>query len=653
MRHLIASYLDSSISRRGLFEALAGLGFTAAAAQSLVAPLEASESGQGATKMTGTGGELVVAQMKAAGVEYLFTNPGSFEVGFFDAFLGQDHTQLIMGLHEGIVISLADGYYRTSGKPGFVNINVIAGTAQAAGQMYNASKDGSALVVTAGLNDNELWSDDAGLAPRPGFDQKEINRQFTKISWESREPRSLALMLRRAFKVATAPPGGPTYLAMAHHALEAKDVEALILPGERFTPESRMRPAKDAVERAAKALVEAQRPVLVAGDEVWKTGGCDELLKLAEKLGVPVTNQGQGYDNFPAHHPQNLGRFNQNHKMLAGADLVLSIGAPDFGGRVVPRGPEAPLAAKFIRLTANADVISRNYPTDLVLAGTPREGLRDLNEAIDSITTANRRKQIAKPRAQALATYTKESRAKAEAAARKNFGQGPVHPDELGARIASVADDRESHGPVRGVQLRSPRRREDARRQHRQRSRMGYWRVRGGQAGRARSPSHLLHRGRIGNVQRGRFLDPGALRDPRAHRGFEQPQLPDRPRRLLSLRREDGRVGPVYGNVSRRSGHQLCRACQEPRRRRRKGQRVLRIGRRPEERRRSDSRRAAIRGRRRDRPVRRRRRIRVAPEIQLGGHADEEGVARPKPCERRQLPRKDVGTASSAGIILV
>ncbi|MYG02672.1 MAG: hypothetical protein F4173_10480, partial [Acidobacteriia bacterium] len=97
MRHLIASYLDNSISRRGLFEALAGLGFTAAAAQSLVAPLEASETGQGATKMTGTGGELVVAQMKAAGVEYLFTNPGSFEVGFFDAFLGQDHTQLIMG----------------------------------------------------------------------------------------------------------------------------------------------------------------------------------------------------------------------------------------------------------------------------------------------------------------------------------------------------------------------------------------------------------------------------------------------------------------------------------------------------------------------------------------------------------------------------
>ena len=440
MRHLLARYLNDDLSRRGLFEALAGLGFTAAAAQSVVAPAEASETGQGASSMKGTGGEIVVAQMKAAGVKYLFTNPGSFEVGFFDAFLGQDHTQLIMGLHEGIVISLADGYHRTSGKPGFVNIHVIAGTAQAAGQMYNAAKDGSALVVTAGLNDNELWSDDAGLAPRPGFDQKEINRQFTKISWESRDPRSLALMLRRAFKVASAPPGGPTYLAMAHHTLEARDVEARVLPGERFMPEFRMRPAKDAVERAAKALVEARRPVIVAGDEVWKSRGCEELLSLAEALGLPVTNQGQGYDNFQAHHPQNLGRFNQNHKMLAGCDLILSVGAPDFGGRVVPGGPEAPLAAKFIRLTANGDVISRNYPTDLALAGTPREGLRDLSDAVKSLTTEARRRKIAKPRAQELAAYTTKARDMADSAARANFGQAPVHPDELGAAIAEVAD---------------------------------------------------------------------------------------------------------------------------------------------------------------------------------------------------------------------
>ena len=440
MRHLIASYLSNDISRRGLFETLAHLGFTAAAAQSLVKTLDASESEAGAKRLTGTGGELVVAQMQAAGVEYLFTNPGSFEVGFFDAFLGQNRTQLIMGLHEGIVISLADGYHRASGKPGFVNLHVIAGTAQAAGQMYNASKDGSALVVTAGLNDNELWSDDAGLAPRPGFDQKEVNRQFTKISWEARDARSLALMLRRAFKVATAPAGGPAYLAMAHHALEERDVSAFILPGERFMPPAAMRPSIDSAQRAAELLVKARRPVVVAGDEVWRTHGCDELLTLAEKLGLPVTNVGQGFENFPAHHPQNLGRFNQNHELVAGADVIFSVGAPDFGGRVVPKGPEAPLSAKFVRLTANADAVSRNYPTDLLLAGTSRAGLRDLNLAVDSATSTSRREALAKPRIEALTAFTRQQREAAEKAALANFGQGPVHPDELGMTLAKVAD---------------------------------------------------------------------------------------------------------------------------------------------------------------------------------------------------------------------
>lgn len=184
----------------------------------------------GAFTAEGTGGELAVAQTKAAGVEYLFTNPGSYEVGFFDAFTGTPGMQLIMGLHEGIVVSMADGYHRVSGKPGFVNVHVIAGTAQMAGQLYKASRDGSALVITAGLNDNEFWNDDVLLAPGPGFDQKEVARQFTKIAWEARRPESLPLMLRRAFKVAATEPGGPVYLAMAHYALEAKSVKAQICP---------------------------------------------------------------------------------------------------------------------------------------------------------------------------------------------------------------------------------------------------------------------------------------------------------------------------------------------------------------------------------------------------------------------------------------
>src|SRR5438552_4159536 len=85
------------------------------------------------------------------------------------------------------------------------------------------------LDTPAGVNDNELWNADVILGPSPGYDQKEIPRQFTKICWEARRAESLAMMLRRAFKVASTDPGGPVYLAMAHYALETKGTKAQIL----------------------------------------------------------------------------------------------------------------------------------------------------------------------------------------------------------------------------------------------------------------------------------------------------------------------------------------------------------------------------------------------------------------------------------------
>ena len=464
MRHLVENFLSGQLSRRGVFERLVALGFTAAAAESVIRPLEAADTvvgpeDDGGRRISGTGGDAVVEQMQAAGVEYLFTNPGSFEVGFFDSFLDRPGMQLILGLHEGLVVSMADGYHRASGKPAFLNLHVVAGTAQAAGQMYNAAKDGSALIVTAGLNDNEMWSDDAVLAPRPGYDQKEINRQFTKISWEAREPRALALMLRRAFKTATAAPGGPVYLAIAHHALEAKGVEADVYPRSRFLKQARPRPSKDGIERTARLLVEASHPVLVVGDEVWKSGAQDDLLRLSEALGLPVTNNGQGYMNFPSHHPHNAGRFRMNSVTSANdIDLLLMLGAEDFGGRVVPSGPEAPIRAKFVRLGMNLDDMGRNYPIDEALIGDVREGIRALIAAVESLTTEDRRAKIAKPRRERLRERSEERLREALEGVRTNAGRTPIHPEELGAALARGIDPTSvvvgenltgSHGHVR------------------------------------------------------------------------------------------------------------------------------------------------------------------------------------------------------------
>ncbi|HYM13712.1 MAG TPA: thiamine pyrophosphate-binding protein [Bryobacterales bacterium] len=446
MRDLVHRYLGRSLSRRGFVKSMGALGFSAAAAQAVLAPLDASERAAstdvaGASTVEGTGGDLVVAQAKAAGVEYLFTNPGSYEVGFFDAFVDTPGMQLIMGLHEGVVISMADGYHRVSRKPALVNVHVIAGTAQAAGQIYNAARDGSALVITAGLNDNEQWSDDILLAPRPGFDQKEINRQFTKISWEARKPESLALMVRRAFKVAATEPGGPVYLAMAHYALEAKGVRAQVLPAERFLIRARVRATASDVQEAARMLAEARRPILVVGDEVWKSGAQAELVAFSEKLGLPVAAGLEGFSNFPVRHPHCLGGFSMGSEYVKrGVDLVVVIGARDFGGRAVPESPEAPPGARILRIGIDTNNMGRNYPTDLALVSDVKEALVDLRAALESRLTKERLAALAAPRSEEIRAITTARRAKAEADARKNFGRRPIHPDELGAVMARTID---------------------------------------------------------------------------------------------------------------------------------------------------------------------------------------------------------------------
>lgn len=437
MRHLAQQFLDKRLSRRDLARELGAIGLTAAAAQSIVQTLEATEQAgeglpvPGSQELEGSGGFLVMEQAKAAGSEYLFTNPGSFEVGLFDAQITSG-VPLIMGLHEGIVVAMADGYHRASLKPAFVNVHVIAGTAQMGGQLYNASRDGAALVVTAGMLDNELWSDEGILAPRPGYDQKDVPRQFTKFCWEARDARSLTMMLRRAYKVATTAPGGPVYLAMTNGALETKGVRSAILPAERFLMAARPRPDAAAVEQTADWLVQAKRPLIVVGDEVWKSGAQADLVAFAERYRIPVASGTGGYFNFPARHPLHLGRFSMRSDYAkAGVDLALMVGARDFGIWRLPSGAEAPMDARIVRVGLNTGNMGRNYPTDLAMVADVKQSLADLDSALEGRIPITRRDIFGRDRGNEVRELTAGMWREFDSRVQSNFGLAPMHPDEM------------------------------------------------------------------------------------------------------------------------------------------------------------------------------------------------------------------------------
>lgn len=449
MRELLQAYFDGHLSRRAFFRRLTAAGFTAAAAGSLIEAAEFGEEeesietegvGDSFQTKSGTGAELLVEQVRAAGTRYIFSNPGSVEAGFFDALTDHDDLHLVMGLHEGIVIPMADGYHKATGKPAFVNIHTIAGTAQAAGQLFNAHRQGSAMIVTAGLQDTTTYSDDVGLAPSPGFSQIETTRQFTKISWEVRTAASTAVAIRRAYKVASTAPGGPVYVAFTRNAFGDK-ATGRVWPGENFMIRSRPRPAADKVETLAKMLVEAKRPTVVFGDEIWKSGAQAEAVELAELLGLAASAGWNAYTNFPTKHPQYVGRFRSRRAYPFGsADLVLQFGARDPGGREVPEQPLLDAGARYVAVGIDTNMLGRTQPMDLSIVADVKETARALIDTVESMLTKERLEKIREERLAAVTPAVAQREAKRIDEARRNFDRSPIHPDRVDYELEQVAE---------------------------------------------------------------------------------------------------------------------------------------------------------------------------------------------------------------------
>jgi acetolactate synthase I/II/III large subunit len=437
MRDLLRDYFDGRLSRRGFLSRLVATGLTAAAARSVVetADLGAAQAAPpvgSSPTFSGTGGELLVEQIKAAGTKYIFTNPGSLEVAFFDALVDRPELELVVGLHEGIVIGMADGYHKVSRQPTFVNVHAAVGTAQMAGQLYNAHFDGSGLIVTAGLSDNTIASDDLVLAPRPGFSQSEINRQFTKISWEVRNGASSALAMRRAYKLASTPPGGPVYVAFSTRAL-TEQVKGEVLPKEAFLIQAHPRAAADQIEAAARLLVEARRPVALVGDEVFKSDAAVEAIALCEMLGLPiVTPSLPGFQYLSAAHPQYLGtRFGGDRPYpYSGADLVIQIGSRESGG--LPETAGRSDAPRYIAVGLDTNMMGRTRGLDLAVVGDVKATVRDLADAINASVTRERLAGIRDERMAVVRPAIASANADRLAQARKTFNQSVIHPDRLG-----------------------------------------------------------------------------------------------------------------------------------------------------------------------------------------------------------------------------
>src|SRR5690349_2333433 len=197
--------------------------------------------------------------LSAAGVRHIFGNPGTTELPLSDALVGDSRFQYILGLQEVPVMAMADGYAMASGGLGVVNLHISCGLGNAMGMLYNAYREGTPLLVTAGQQDRRLMFEEPILWGQ----MVEVTRPWTKWACEVQRVQDLPVALRRAAQTALTPPTGPVFLSLPI------DVQ-MELAGDLDTspikvPDARVRAPREALKQAAALLIKAQNPAILAG----------------------------------------------------------------------------------------------------------------------------------------------------------------------------------------------------------------------------------------------------------------------------------------------------------------------------------------------------------------------------------------------------
>jgi thiamine pyrophosphate-dependent acetolactate synthase large subunit-like protein len=446
MRELVARYLSHSISRRGFLKGLTTAGISVAAAESILESLvpvaHAQDAGRiaadGIKVVEGTGGLCFAEQLIASGVKYVFGNSASEDAQFYEALVDRPQLKYILTPHEGPGAAMAAGYLKASGEPTIVMQAAVVGMVNAMGQMFNAFKEQTPLVFYS------YRTDQTGRAGRDGFEevanQEQLVAPLTKYSWLARRAEMIPETVRRAFKAAWTPPYGPTYCSW-HSDLNDQRVRTEVIAQEKVDPRMRVRPNPAEVERAAKLLVEARMPLMIVGDEVTSTKAVARAVKLAELLGMPVTQARQIYASFPEAHPLWVGYLpigrTSSLDFPKDPDVIINVGNKlqhNSPTAMVPRGP------KFIDLRIDSWSMGNVMPTDVPLVADVAYGLDDLTAAVSQLVT-NSIKEKAKARYEEVRRFSERARTLRQLVSKNpDWDRSPMLADRVTAEIAQFAD---------------------------------------------------------------------------------------------------------------------------------------------------------------------------------------------------------------------
>lgn len=322
-----------------------------------------------------TGAQILIECWKKEGVEVIFGYPGATTIDIHH-HLDSSGLRFILTRHEQAAVHAAEGYARVTGRPGVVLVTSGPGATNTVTGLAGANLDSIPVVVFSGQVPRMMIGNDAFQE----VDIVGITRPITKHNYLARDTESLAGLVKEAFYVAQTGRPGAVLVDLPKDVIAGR-AEFRYPPGkvrlQAYQPH--LEPHPKQVAKAAELLLAARRPVLYAGGGVTMSGASEQLLTLAERLNLPVTNSLMGLGSFPGTHPLFLGMLGmhglyQANKAVQEADLLVAVGAR-FDDRVTGRLDKFAQHAKIIQIDVDPTSIHKRINTDVPLVADARQAL--------------------------------------------------------------------------------------------------------------------------------------------------------------------------------------------------------------------------------------------------------------------------------------
>lgn len=444
----------SRVNRRSFLKGAAAAGATVAAATKVALAAEATaEKAKAAAKLpsesfiTRPGSDFMTDVLKAVGLQYVAINPAAGFRSLHESIVnygGNKNPEILTCLHEESAAGIAHGYAKAAGKPLGVMLHGTVGLQHGAMALYNAWCDRVPMMVFAGNGID-------AVTRRPGVewihsaqDPVALVREFVK--WDD-QPGSLqhfAESTVRAYKYAMTAPMAPVVVCLDMDQQEDAIEHAEKLKIPKITRLTQPQGDTAALREAAKLLVAAEHPVILADRATRSQNGVKLMVELAEALGAPVVDLG-GRVNFPNTHDLDCSALKQTLLREADAVLLLEVNDPwgnlnSFADPYKTYQPVIKPGCKVITISMQEVYHKSNYQdsqrfmaADLAIGGDVETTLPDLIEAIKR--AGGERKSAIAQRASAVAKMHAGMKARDRDAAAVGWNASPVSTARLSAEL--------------------------------------------------------------------------------------------------------------------------------------------------------------------------------------------------------------------------